>query len=317
MKCRVCEHKLPPDKAKCPNCGNMNITTPLDEDVKRGAPLHGENEDGTISLNRVKSEDAVRIQCGPWDHMWGTTNHMDGTAVSGIVQSSTTLIAGSPGAGKTTLLLGMSSNIAMTLKGEDETLYIAAEQALPEIKLTADRLQLDALTKNLKSNGDSRVVMVSAMGGTANVGNILKRRKPRFVVLDSLQGLCGKDDAMQIEVCDIVKKYAVDLKAPIVMISQVTKDGVMAGLMTLQHHVDTTMTIFPDEELIVEVGKDVDGKPILEAVRIQEVMKNRFGRAFITQEYMMTERGLKIYTPPEEDEDDEYDDDDEDEEDDD
>lgn len=312
MNCRVCDHKIPQDKAKCTNCGAMNITT-LEDEVKKVAPLHGENEDGTISLNRVKSEDAVRIQCGPWDHMWGTTNLLDGSVVSGIVQTSTTLIAGSPGAGKTTLLLGMSSNIAMTLKGDDDTLYIAAEQALPEIRLTADRLHLDAMHSNLKANGDSRIVMVSAMGGTANVGNILKRRKPRFVVLDSLQGLCGKDDAMQIEVCDIVKKYAVDLKAPIVMISQVTKDGVMAGLMTLQHHVDTTMTIFPDEELIVEVGKDAQGNPMLEAVRIQEVMKNRFGRAFITQEYMMTERGLRIYTPPEEPEDDdeEYDDDEE------
>jgi DNA repair protein RadA/Sms len=292
----------------------MNITTPLEDEVKKTAPLHGENEDGTISLNRVKSEDAIRIQCGPWDHMWGTTTQLDGSSVSGIVQTSTTLIAGSPGAGKTTLLLGMSSNIAMTLKGEDETLYIAAEQALPEIRLTADRLDLDAMKYNLKSNGDSRIVMVSAMGGTANVGNILKRRKPRFVVLDSLQGLCGKDDAMQIEVCDIVKKYAVDLKAPIVMISQVTKDGVMAGLMTLQHHVDTTMTIFPDEELIVEVGRDAAGKPMLEAVRIQEVMKNRFGRAFITQEYTMTERGLCIYTPSEEEDEDDDDDEDDDEE---
>ncbi len=313
MKCRVCEHQLPPDKAKCNNCGCMNITTPLDGDVKRGDPLHGENEDGTISLNRVKSEDAVRIQCGPWDHMWGTTTTLDGKNISGIVQTSTTLIAGSPGAGKTTLLLGMSSNIAMALppKSDEETLYIAAEQALPEIKLTADRLALDALKYNLKPNGDSRIVMVSAMGGTANVGNILKRRKPRFVVLDSLQGLCGKDDAMQIEVCDIVKKYAVVLKAPIVMISQVTKDGVMAGLMTLQHHVDTTMTIFPDDASIVEVGKDGEGKPVYEAIRVQEVMKNRFGRAFINQEYMMTERGLQIYTPPddeEEDDDDEYED---------
>jgi DNA repair protein RadA/Sms len=311
MNCRVCDHKLSPDKARCTNCGANNITTPLDNDVKKGSPLPGEDADGTISLNRVKSEDAVRIQCGPWDHMWGTTIGLDGTSISGVVQTSTTLIAGSPGAGKTTLLLGMSSNIAMTLKGSDVTLYIAAEQSLAEIRLTADRLDLDAMKYNLLPNGDSRVKMVSAMGGTANVGNILKSRKPRFVVLDSLQGLCGKDDAMQIEVCDIVKKYAVELKAPIVMISQVTKDGVMAGLMTLQHHVDTTMTIFPDEELIIEVGKDSNGNPMMEAVRVQEVMKNRFGRAFITQEYMMTEKGLKIYTPPDDEEDEEYDDEDE------
>lgn len=301
MKCRVCEHEIDKDKAKCSSCGTWNITQHEVEE-KKTPTMEGENDDGTISLDQVKSEDAVRIQCGPWDHMWGTTMKIDGPSVSGIVQTSTTLIAGSPGAGKTTLLLQMSSNIAMLLKNDDETLYIAAEQSLPEIKLTADRLQLDAMFRNKKRNGKSRITMVAAIGGTANVGAILRRRRPRFVVLDSLQGLCGKDDAMQIEVCDIVKKYAVELKAPIVMISQVTKDGVMAGLMTLQHHVDTTMTIFPDEELIVEG----------EAVRVQEVMKNRFGRAFITQEYRMLERGLDIYEAPEEEEedDDESDEDD-------
>jgi DNA repair protein RadA/Sms len=223
--------------------------------------------------------------------------------VSGIVQTSTTLIAGLPGAGKTTLLLQALSNYALTLANDDEVLHIAAEQALPEIRLTADRLALDAMFQNLKRNGDSRIQMVPALGGTANIGNILKRRKPRLVVLDSLQGLCGKDDSAQMEVCDIVKKYAVDIKAPIIIVCQVTKEGDMAGVMTLQHHVDTTMTIAPDPDLIVEE----------EAVRVQDIMKNRFGRAFIQQEYVMTARGLKVYIPPEEPEEDEEDEDEDDE----
>lgn len=288
MKCTLCDHELPPNKAKCTYCGKWNTTALAgDEIVKSG--VEGEEADGSISLNRVKSEEAARIKSGPWDHMWGSTTRLDGTIESGIVQTSTTLIAGLPGAGKTTLLLQLESNFALSLKGDDECLYIAAEQALPEIKLTADRLELDAMGKNLKRNGNSRIQMVPALGGTANIGNILKRRKPRLVVLDSLQGLCGKDESAQMEVCDIVKKYAVDIKAPIIIVCQVTKEGEMAGVMTLQHHVDTTMTIAPDPELIVED----------EAVRVQDIMKNRFGRAFIQQEYIMTARGLKIYIPPE------------------
>jgi predicted ATP-dependent serine protease len=77
----------------------------------------------------------------------------------------------------------------------------------------------------------------------------------------------------------------------------------MAGVMTLQHHVDTTMTIEPDPDLIVEE----------EAVRVQDIMKNRFGRAFIQQEYVMTARGLKVYIPPEEPEENEEDEDENDE----
>jgi len=300
MKCSRCDAELAANKAKCTSCGKWNATQ-----VDGPPPAVGEgfSADGSIPLNRVKSEEAARIQTGPWDHMWGTTVPTNGPSVSGIVQTSTTLIAGLPGAGKTTLLLQALSNYALTLANDDEVLHIAAEQALPEIRLTADRLALDAMFQNLKRNGDSRIQMVPALGGTANIGNILKRRKPRLVVLDSLQGLCGKDDSAQMEVCDIVKKYAVDIKAPIIIVCQVTKEGDMAGVMTLQHHVDTTMTIAPDPDLIVEE----------EAVRVQDIMKNRFGRAFIQQEYVMTARGLKVYIPPEEPEEDEEDEDEDDE----
>ncbi len=289
--CQLCESKLPDGKYKCTDCGGWNI----DDFTKQVESKNGEDADGTITLDKVKAEDAARILTGPWDYCWG----------GGIVQTSTTLLGGSPGAGKTTLLLQIEDLIAGTLppivyeKGEGQCLYIAAEQSSPEIQLTAQRLNLKC-TRNIR--------MVPAMSGSANIGEILHRRKPKFVVLDSLQGLCGDDDSAQLAVLDIVKKHAVELKCPIIVISQVTKDGELAGLNKLQHHVDTTMSFFPDDVALVDMGLDENDEPIAEAVaRILEVRKNRFGRAHISQAFAMTKTGLQ-YLPH-------YDDDTEDEED--
>ncbi len=276
--CNLCQAKLSDGKYKCTNCGIWNI----EDTSKPHESKNGEDPDGTITLDKVKAEDAARITTGPWDFCWG----------GGIVQTSTTLIGGSPGAGKTTLLLQIIDKICGDLsdtvneKGEGQCLYIAAEQSLPEIQLTAIRLQLQH-KKNIR--------MVPAMGGYANIGEILHKRKPKFVVLDSLQGLTGDDDGAQLAVLDIVKKHAVELKCPIVIISQVTKDGELAGLNKLQHHVDTTMSFFPEDD----------------GIRILDVMKNRFGRAFISQAFEMTETGLVHLPgyegPGDEDEDDEED----------
>lgn len=282
--CRLCDAELKDGKYKCTSCGSWNT----EETIKEKVSVNGEDTDGTITLDKVKAEDAARIATGPWDFCWG----------GGIVQTSTTLIGGSPGAGKTTLLLQIEDKICGDMsetvyeKGEGQCLYIAAEQSLPEIQLTAVRLQLK-YKKNIR--------MVPAMGGYANIGEILHKRKPKFVVLDSLQGLTGDDDSAQLAVLDIVKKHAVELKCPIVIISQVTKDGELAGLNKLQHHVDTTMSFFPEDD----------------GIRILDVMKNRFGRAFISQAFEMTETGLVHLPdydgPGDEDEDEDDDEEDEDE----
>ena len=86
MKCSRCEHELPPNKAKCLSCGKWNV---LEADEVQPTVGEGFDVDGSIPLNRVKSEDAARIKTGPWDHMWGTTEYTDGRAPeSGIAWPS-------------------------------------------------------------------------------------------------------------------------------------------------------------------------------------------------------------------------------------
>jgi len=221
----------------------------------------------SVALSDVISAEHDRVKTGPWDMCFGGEDNN-----FGIVRTSATLIGGSPGAGKSTLVL------AIAAQADGEVIYVAAEEALPEIKSRANRLGI----KNQKN-----IRMVSALSG-ANIVAVVESRpvKPKMVIIDSLQGLVGEDDALQLEVCKRSKEFAVSLGCPFIIISHVTKSDVIAGRLTLQHAVDTTMTFFPMAEL------EIDEEP----VRLLDVMKNRFGAARAKCYFQMTSEGL-IHVP--------------------
>lgn len=259
--CRLCKTELRDDRLRCPGCGAFNPNI--------GGQATG--SDLSIALSDVVSADVNRIRTNLVDELFGITLGDDGKEKSrGIVRTSATILGGAPGAGKTTVALQLCDIIATPLG--HESMLIAAEQAPEELKLTGTRLRL----KNM-----SRIRIVPAMNGASLVQVINSRpSKPKMVVVDSLQALVGDDDAMQLEVCKVAKDFAVRIQAPFIIISHVTKADVIAGKLTLQHAVDTTITFFPDEE---------------SDLRIMNVIKNRYGRANIGAAFNMTETGLVPY----------------------
>lgn len=244
VKCERCEKPMPEGRARCPSCKKWNLR------------VVGGVTDASVLLSSVQDITEQRILSGPWDYCFG----------GGIVRSSATLFGGSPGAGKTTLLLQLAGIIAGIEQGE--TMYVAAEQSLPELKMTAQRIQVENMNK---------VRMIPAMGhANENIGSLFYKYKPKLVIIDSLQGLIGDDMPLSLKMCELCKQHAVALGCPFIIISQVNKGLELQGLMSLQHAVDTTMTFFPDDE---------DG------TRILNVEKNRFG-ADVAMRFKMTERGL-------------------------
>lgn len=260
--CARCQHPMPDGKFKCPSCLHWNVDAIM--------TANGDEEsDGTVTLDKVKAAGKDRMRFGPWDPLWGKTKMPDGSWRYGIVRTSTTVIGGAPGAGKSTLLLQMCE--AMTkVESTGEALYIATEEADEELKERSDRLVVTA---------QNRIRIVPAMSGEVNdLTRVLERRKPILILLDSLAGLTGEDLQLQITVCKTLKEYAVRYRAPVIMITHVTKGDVISGLMGLQHAVDTVMTFFPDER----------------GIRTLEVMKNRNGRAFVSLSFKMTAQGLNL-----------------------
>lgn len=260
--CPQCTTELKPGKALCPACGFWNLHL--------GTSSAIDTSDSSKLLSTVQSAEKDRIKTGPWDECWG----------GGIVKTSATLLGALPGAGKSTLSLQIAGKFCTDSKRE--CIYIASEEALEEVKLRADRLKIPS---------QELIRMIPAMGGVANIGEILLTRKPGMIILDSLQGLVGESQADSIEALAIIKKTSVLLKAPSLVINHVTKDGDYAGLMTLQHNVDTLLTLTPEED---------DG------LRELFVKKNRYGRAFISQFFEMTELGLSYVPINESEENDEY-----------
>lgn len=289
-KCHVCETPLEPEKFQCRVCKTWCLN-----DVIREQQNDGGDGDGTILLGKSKSADVDRLQTGFWDKVWGYAEDKKGRRTYGIVRGSTTLIGGAPGGGKSTLIMQISRSVAkLHYKGVGtEPLYVASEEQIEQIHARADRLELTEDEKLM-------IRMVPAMSGGVDLNGILERYKPPLMILDSLKGLVGEDDAKAIEVCKIFKQFCTVYKCPGILLTHVTKEEMIAGKLTLQHEVDTTMTLFPDDERVIEYEP---GKS--EAVRVLDVVKNRNGPAFVSQEFLMTALGLVEYEEPEEDEEDE------------
>jgi DNA repair protein RadA/Sms len=272
MQCQACQKKLPPDRLKCPHCGEW-----------QGAKKDDKRNDGSILLSDVVSSDIDRLQTGPWDECWGTDYN---TGKQGIARCSTTLLSGSPGAGKSTLILQIAD--AAVKETKEESLYLAGEEPLEQIKARADRLGI---------KWRNRIRMLSLMTGEGNAEDLIAQYKPGFVIVDSLTSIAGTDQEKAVTVAKAIKVFSMRYRVAAIMTCQVTKSGDFAGLEKLQHEVDATMSFFPDESIDVPKGE--------EKVRILEVLKNRCGRAFIHKHFAMTERGLEVIELPDDDEEDE------------
>lgn len=251
--------------------------------------------DGTVLLSDVKSSDQDRISSGnAWDVLFGLEIlkeekkrrsyseivltaadllHLDPALVGviGAVKGSVNLIGGAPGAGKSTMSIEMAVGYAKSTGRE--TMYLATEEQLSQIKSRADRLGLDFQDK---------VRMVEAMKGESPpLEDLISRYKPSAVFLDSLNGMAGDDKLLQIAICKSFKICCSKEQSVGIVLSHVNKGGEIAGLEGLQHEVDATFTFFPDE------GED-------ETPRVLHVEKNRNGRAFISLSFRMTEKGLEL-----------------------
>lgn len=247
MKCIHCGSILPEGRLKCinPKCRMWNAAASA--------------EDSTVLLSDAKLSLIERVMTGFVDVCFG----------GGMNRIGVTLLGGDPGAGKTTLCLQLSDIFGD--KFGKEVLYIANEQHASELKETAQRLKLKHTNK---------IRIVNAMGGvTQDIGTLLLRYSPCLTVLDSVTKWSGEDMNEAVIICQRLKDYTVRLKAPTVVINQVTKGGEHAGLNKMQHAVDATM-------MFEVLGSNLDSP------RRLHVMKNRHGPAPVSQFYEMTAVGL-------------------------
>ena len=203
-------------------------------------------------------------------------SEFDRVCGGGIVPGSAILVGGDPGIGKSTVLLQAVAALSHSL----ECYYISGEESIDQVRLRAQRLQVDNAPVKLASATNLRDILSS----------IECPNPPRLLIIDSIQtmyidniesapGTVSQVRACAAELIRATKKRGVTL----IMVGHVTKEGTIAGPRVLEHMVDTVLYFEGDRG---------------HQFRILRAVKNRFGPTDEIGVFEMTELGLREVSNP-------------------
>jgi len=268
--CNSCEYSSPSWAGKCPRCETWNSFV---EDVVSSDDLKKERAQRTLKApmatplsQTTQSFDRTPTGLAEFDRVLG----------GGIVAGSLILLGGEPGIGKSTLTLQLCANLTQTY---NQVLYISGEESVDQIALRAKRL-------NIRSE---RLLLLNETQLESILAN-LTQHKPNIVIIDSIQvvssveipGLQG--GVSQVRACtERLMEWAKSTGTPLIIISHVTKSGNLAGPKTLEHLVDTVLTLEGDR---------------YHDLRLLRGTKNRFGATSEVGLFEMTEIGLSEVPDP-------------------
>jgi len=282
-RCRSCGGSTPRWSGRCPACGEWNalVEEVLAAPVAAGGlgatlegPLDPFGPEPGGPPARPQALDAVdRSAACP--RPTGLAE-LDRVLGGGLVPGSVTLLGGEPGVGKSTLLLQVLRALAASA---GTVLLVSAEESAQQVRLRAERLGPLAPGLMLLATTD-----VSAVPGA------LAETDPCLVVVDSVQAVFDPATAgvpgslAQVRACaDFLARLAKHHAVPFVLVGHVTKEGTLAGPRTLEHLVDTVLSVEGDRH---------------HALRTVRAAKHRFGPTGELGLFEMGETGLAAVTDP-------------------
>lgn len=259
---------------RCSECGEWNSIT--EESGEGGFITQNTDIISTLSDSNdiifenldKKIEDAPRFDTG--------INELNRVLGGGVVKGSAILIGGDPGIGKSTLLLQTLCSLA---KKDLNALYISGEESANQVRIRAQRLQLEK----------SKLKLASATC-ISDIIKALIKEQPQVVVIDSIQTVFNPNISAAAGTVSQVRNCGNELiniaktkNIIIFIVSHVNKDGQIAGPKVLEHMVDTVLYFEGDKEY---------------QFRILRSIKNRFGAANEIGIFEMHDMGLYEITNP-------------------
>ena len=268
---------------RCEGCGEWNT---LVEEAAAAKPVAGKGagaarrragtsalgEGGSVRetprLRDVRGEESHRLRTG--------LGEFDFVLGGGVVPGAMVLIGGEPGIGKSTILL----QVAALLEGAGHrTLYVSGEESPLQVKLRADRLQVDAGSVPLLGETNLETILATAAEAA-----------PAVLVVDSIQTVFTGDlegapgNVGQVRECAArLMRFAKESGTAVLVVGHVTKGGGIAGPKTLEHIVDTVLYF---------EGEGTGDHRVLRAT------KNRFGSVDELGVFRMTPQGLVAVDDP-------------------
>lgn len=194
----------------------------------------------------------------------------------GVVPGSVVLIGGDPGIGKSTLLTQMGAVFAQQV---GKTLYISAEESARQIKLRAQRLNLDPADLYISSETSLDLIVQQ-----------VQQLEPHLVIVDSIQTVylesisSAAGSVSQVRECALrLMQLAKQSGIPVFLVGHVTKEGAIAGPRVLEHIVDAVLYLEGDR---------------FHHYRLLRGVKNRFGSTNEVGVFEMTQDGMREVANP-------------------
>ena len=268
--CQNCGSQHTQWQGQCNTCKEWN--TLVEEIIEKEAPKEWASE-STKEITSPIRMDAIDVAEVP--RIKTQDEELNRVLGGGLVPGSVILLGGEPGIGKSTLLLQVSLCLNSTV------LYVSGEESQQQIKLRADRMELDG-----------KKCFVLSQTETQKIFQQIQKVKPDLVIVDSIQTLhsnyieSGAGSVSQIRAtAGELIQFAKSTNTPVILVGHITKDGNIAGPKILEHMVDTVLQFEGDRNHLY---------------RILRAQKNRFGATSEIGIYEMISQGLRQVTNPSE-----------------
>ena len=262
--CENCGYESAKWLGKCPACNEWNS---FYEEKINNVAVSSNNPSGKPKsatprkLKEVEGIDATRISTG--------IGELDRVLGGGLVKGSLVLVGGEPGIGKSTLILQICDKII----GEGKVLYVSGEESAEQVKIRADRLNIN--NDDIMFLGETDIDIIQ---------EAILNTNPKLVIIDSIQTMYSEDitsaagTVSQVrEITARIMRICKENSITTIIIGHVTKDGNIAGPRVLEHMVDTVLYFEGDRHA---------------SYRILRGVKNRFGSTNEIGVFEMRQNGL-------------------------
>ena len=268
--CGNCGYESSKWLGKCPACNEWNS---FYEEKINNVAVSSNNPSGKQKsatprkLKEVDGIDATRISTG--------IGELDRVLGGGLVKGSLVLVGGEPGIGKSTLILQICDKII----GEGKVLYVSGEESAEQVKIRADRLNIN--NDDIMFLGETDIDIIQ---------EAILNTNPKLVIIDSIQTMYSEDitsaagTVSQVrEITARIMRICKENSITTIIIGHVTKDGNIAGPRVLEHMVDTVLYL--------------EGERYF-SYRMLRSVKNRFGSTNELGMFEMKNEGMVEITNP-------------------